>query len=429
MSFFSKIFSFFGNSKQEIPIHTYNVNDKDMAGDSITFRIGRDGSSRIPTGIIRSEIPEDILKQYLSGESRDPRGYNNIGNDFKRAGDYDKAIWCYSKAIELDSSDVLPYTGRAGAYSDIGQFGNALSDLVIALEIEPQYSTALHNRGLVYLHQREPNLAIADLTQAIEVRPDYALAYLQRGKAYHYLGELERAIADYNTAISFVRVYPSAYYYKGFASLALGSYKEGIESLSFAVHHKYVPNTEPGTFDPLSAAGQPLITNVGSSGGMLVTIENNLPTVVLKESVAELILSRCRILLSEVDLKVALETDALWQLWLNNDDDIDWATFNVYDKIILLYEHISEHFLVAHFMLQFTDWIDWDWQKQHAFLRLIIPECLAGELSGPEVPLEDKLASIHRVAQEWGKRWDVEAGKLHPEVMPEIYNKVDIELI
>ena len=129
------------------------------------------------------------------------------------------------------------------------------------------------------------------------------------------------------------------------------------------------------------------------------------------------------------DLEAAFLSDVWWQIWFSLDDEVDWATLDVYQKITLLHKHVREELLVLRFMAQFTDWADWDWQKQHAFLRLTIPECAIGLLSGPETSLEHKLATIHGVAQEWGKQWDEELGKLSSEDISELYNGLAIELI
>ena len=59
-------------------------------------------------------------------------------------------------------------------------------------------------------------------TKAIEINPNYAEAYHERGLAYDAIGEYDRAISDYNKAIEINPKYEKAYNHRRLAKSAKG---------------------------------------------------------------------------------------------------------------------------------------------------------------------------------------------------------------
>ncbi|MHA2315701.1 MAG: tetratricopeptide repeat protein [Candidatus Hermodarchaeia archaeon] len=66
------------------------------------------------------------------------------------------------------------------------------------------------------------NLAIIEFTKAIEINPGYAEAYHERGLAYDAKGEYDLAISDYNKAIEINPRYERAYNHRRLAKNAKG---------------------------------------------------------------------------------------------------------------------------------------------------------------------------------------------------------------
>lgn len=61
------------------------------------------------------------------------------------------AIWCFKRAIDLDSSYVDPFLNLGNAYIDIGDFPNALRAYDSVLRIDEGNAKALLNKGFAYL--------------------------------------------------------------------------------------------------------------------------------------------------------------------------------------------------------------------------------------------------------------------------------------
>ncbi|CAN0497692.1 unnamed protein product, partial [Phaeothamnion confervicola] len=55
----------------------------------------------------------------------------------------------------------------------------------------------LYARGNAHLIKRDFDRAIPDLDQAIQLNPNYSVALYDRGVAYGLKGEAERAISDF----------------------------------------------------------------------------------------------------------------------------------------------------------------------------------------------------------------------------------------
>ncbi|HID19571.1 MAG TPA: tetratricopeptide repeat protein, partial [Methanophagales archaeon] len=99
-----------------------------------------------------------ILAPIVSAETTEE--WNEKGIVFAMSGEYEKAIECFNKAIELD----------------------------------PNYARAYYNRGNAYYYLKQYERAIEDYNKTLELDPNYAYAYNNRGNAYSDLMQYERAI-------------------------------------------------------------------------------------------------------------------------------------------------------------------------------------------------------------------------------------------
>ncbi len=120
----------------------------------------------------------------------------NRGIAFRKAGDSDRAIAEYTKAIELKPDYINAYKNRGNVYSDKGDYDRAIADYTKAIELKSDFTNAYYNRGTAYYRNNSYSRAIADLTRAIELKPDYANAYKNRGEVYRATGDRARAQAD-----------------------------------------------------------------------------------------------------------------------------------------------------------------------------------------------------------------------------------------
>lgn len=200
--------------------------------------------------------------------------YYKRGNEYYNAGNFDKAISCYSRALELhpnhkyakkkldeaklklselvslDKDDtkkdkngsLTGYTDRENIYLkqielgitslQQGHITRAVSLFDYATELEPTLPQAYLNRGLVYLHIGYFSTAISDFELAISNDSSYALAYHSLGMVYVCNDDTDEAILYFNQAIKLDPTFANSYYCRGMIYYKQSNYKQACDDFT-----------------------------------------------------------------------------------------------------------------------------------------------------------------------------------------------------
>jgi tetratricopeptide (TPR) repeat protein len=102
------------------------------------------------------------------------KAYNNVGNAYVGAGQYQQAVESYDEAIRLNPGYALAYNNRGGAYVQLGQYEKAIVDYGAATRINPLYANAYFNRAVAYAQAKRFAESRQDLTKAVELGADGA---------------------------------------------------------------------------------------------------------------------------------------------------------------------------------------------------------------------------------------------------------------
>ena len=127
---------------------------------------------------------------------------NEQGADLFGQGRYDEAIGCFNQAIEKNPRFAFAYHNRGSAYGKVKNYTQAIADFTQAIAIDANYATAYSGRGFAYCGTEDYERAAADFSRAISLSPNYAAAYYGRGIVYTYLGHYEEAMRDYQKALA-----------------------------------------------------------------------------------------------------------------------------------------------------------------------------------------------------------------------------------
>jgi serine/threonine-protein phosphatase 5 len=73
------------------------------------------------------------------------------GNEHFKAGHFKDAIDCYNAAIDLDPEVPAFYTNRAFCHIRMENYGLAIADATVALELDKSFSKAYYRRGSAYM--------------------------------------------------------------------------------------------------------------------------------------------------------------------------------------------------------------------------------------------------------------------------------------
>jgi tetratricopeptide (TPR) repeat protein len=116
-----------------------------------------------------------------------------------RRHDYSHAIENYFSALAASPGNGQVYYALGGAYSDNGDYGNAISTLLKAVQLKPLWAT-YSNLGLAYLRARQYNNAVPRFERAAAMAGDYR-ASGNLARIYWLTGQKDKARNEYTIAI------------------------------------------------------------------------------------------------------------------------------------------------------------------------------------------------------------------------------------
>ena len=128
--------------------------------------------------------------------------YYYLGINHASAGNDEKAIAAYSRAIELKPDHIDAYFFRGLSYLSRGNSAKAIADFSKTIELKSDYNNAHHYRCGAYLMEGNYEQAIADCTKAIEIEPKNSKAYSFLGEAYCGISRVLIEKGDYDNAIA-----------------------------------------------------------------------------------------------------------------------------------------------------------------------------------------------------------------------------------
>mmetsp|Transcript_17440 Transcript_17440/g.43172 ORF Transcript_17440/g.43172 Transcript_17440/m.43172 type:complete len:256 (-) Transcript_17440:193-960(-) len=73
--------------------------------------------------------------------------YKERGNAYYNRQEYDEAVSCYAKAVDLDPTNHAVYTNRAAAHFALQNFADALADAAVSTELEPAWTKGHYRAG------------------------------------------------------------------------------------------------------------------------------------------------------------------------------------------------------------------------------------------------------------------------------------------
>lgn len=146
----------------------------------------------------KSQEALDLLNKNSSQLKSDSQYYFLKGRALQDLRRNTESLTNYSIAIFLNPKFSSAYINRGLVKGALKDLDGALEDLNKALMIDPINLAALINRGVTYGGLNKPLLAIADFNRAIQIDPNYADAFRNRGLTKHLIGDKIGACDDWN---------------------------------------------------------------------------------------------------------------------------------------------------------------------------------------------------------------------------------------
>ena len=151
---------------------------------------------------------KNAKKDYLKTcelNNRNKDAFNGLGITCEALEEYQEALDYYKKALA-----ILPPLPKALfnrgllCLNHLKDNGQAIENLSLFLQKEPQHIQALFSRALAYLGYKDKtkdNLALTDLNKVIELDPKHLVAYLKRGAIHEINRVFDKALKDYTQTI------------------------------------------------------------------------------------------------------------------------------------------------------------------------------------------------------------------------------------
>lgn len=127
--------------------------------------------------------------------------FNQAGQAYYLAGDFDKAIPLYTQALLSKPRDVDFLIDRAVARDEFGQHFEAIDDLNLAIEIAPDRPEAWLYRANAYRHVNSLDLALEDADRAVTLSSHSPEALLERATIKSLRQDSAGARADLQTVV------------------------------------------------------------------------------------------------------------------------------------------------------------------------------------------------------------------------------------
>ncbi|MCK4641185.1 MAG: tetratricopeptide repeat protein [Candidatus Marinimicrobia bacterium] len=186
---------------------------------------------------VKNEKEQIVLQnEYKKNvDQLDAIDWYNKGYDADLKKEYDKAKSFYLRAIELNPDFSDAYNNLGLVYDKQENYSDAIKCYNKAIEINPNYSYPYNNLGNVYSDQGNDYDAIKYYMKAIELNPNNSYLYNNLGLVYDNQENYADAIKCYNKAIEINPDFSNAYYNLGVVYGKQGNYDDEINSYKKAI--------------------------------------------------------------------------------------------------------------------------------------------------------------------------------------------------
>ncbi len=141
----------------------------------------------------------------------------------------------YERTIKYANNSSRVHFNLGNEYRKIQQDQKAIGLYKKAIKIRPDYVDAHYNMGKVYEHRNEQEKAIAAYQAVIAHDPNYDKAHYNLGNMYYESGRVQEAISAYERTIQINPHHIKAYNNLGIAYVAIQRYEEAEDLLKKAI--------------------------------------------------------------------------------------------------------------------------------------------------------------------------------------------------
>lgn len=220
----------------------------ELGADGIVFNIFGPGATFVHDFVkkpahqtVQTALPsngETHVSTPALNDSEKAEEFFNFGWENFNSGNYQVALLDFSCAIQINPDFIEAYHNRGLCFHSLGNFDKAIKDFDKVLDSNPKNFEVLHFRGKARSRRRDYEIAIADLTKAAELNAENADVFYQRGVAYVSLAgsqNYDNAIRDFDRAIALAPDFHHGYTYRGLCYYEKGDDDKAIQDCNEAI--------------------------------------------------------------------------------------------------------------------------------------------------------------------------------------------------
>ena len=162
-------------------------------------------------------------------------GYYKRGLCYCKFKEYEMAIADFSKVIELDYSNEEAYLQRAEVYASLGKYNKVIEDYTTLIELNPYNTEFYYSRASYYKESNKYGNAVKDYTKIIAFDSTNADIFSNRAYCYEKMKEYQKAINDYTKSIDLEPNKPDYYNYRAGCYIKLEQNGKGMQDLSTCI--------------------------------------------------------------------------------------------------------------------------------------------------------------------------------------------------
>lgn len=151
---------------------------------------------------------------------------------YRQIGFWKNGVIFWNYIIEKEPGKVpLAYYGRGFALEQTGQTARAVADYKKTVALDPSYTDAWNNLGLIYEQRGQHDKAISFYKKAVALAPSYDVPYNNLGIAYEDIDRPDLALGAFNKSIRLKQDNPQAYFNRGNIYMETG--RKGLAAADF----------------------------------------------------------------------------------------------------------------------------------------------------------------------------------------------------
>lgn len=223
------------NHEYEAALNEYNS----AIAIAIDFPEAYFHSARMLSKLNRIEEAEETYLQAIKLRGKYVEAQNNLTVLFLNSQQALKAFESAKKSLEMDAVYVPGIVNMGIVHELMGNKKEAEEYYINAIKKDEKYDIAHFRLALFKLNDNKTAEAINELKLTLQYNPDFSPAYNEMGLLALENGEYEKALENLKKAVSLDSTYAIAYYNMGGVLANMGEYQEAAKAYNnYLIHAK-----------------------------------------------------------------------------------------------------------------------------------------------------------------------------------------------